>query len=223
MYVLGRAIDFHDRNPWAIIWAALSPEDELFVYRCWSPNLNKWVNETIAQEVARLSGSERYALNLIDPLAAKMQTNTGHSVIEDLNEHFFKLRRRGVGTGGFWESYDTKGTVGRDAIKARLRNSLRVGRPFNNGITEEGRQLFLPTIWILRRCEEVAKSLRQWRYDEWASSKILVTKDRKESPSQKFSHFPTALEGLLKDRRFRPRRAMVHRPNSRPTHFKVRG
>lgn len=221
MYILGRAIDYHDRNPWAIIWAALSPQDELFIYRCWSPDLNKWVNATIAKEVASLSGTERFTLNLIDPLAKKVQTNTGKSALEDLNEEFFRLRRQGVGTGGYWEPYDTKGAVGRDAIKTRLHNSIRVERPFNNRITEEGREIWLPTIWILRRCGEVARSLRQWRYEEWGSSKTLVTKDRKETPSQKFSHFPTALEGLLKDRRFRARKHLAHRTIQRPTHFQV--
>lgn len=222
MWVLGRAIDYHDRNPWAVIWAALSPQDELFVYRNWTVDLNKWVNSTIAREIATLSGNEKYALNLIDPLANKVQTNTGKTIVEDLNEHFFNLRREGVGTGGYWEPFDTKGTVGRDSIRTRLRNSADVERPFNNQITEKGRIIYLPTIWVFRQCGEVAKSLRQWRYEEWPSGRSLVTHDKKESPSQKFSHYCTALEGLLKDRRFRPKRHIAHRVNPRPKHFEVR-
>lgn len=221
MYVLGRAIDYHDRNPWAIVWCALSPQDELFVYREWTVDLNKWVNKTIAEEVARKSGYEKYALNLIDPLANKVQTNTGRTVVEDLNEYFFKLRRKGVGTGGFWEPFDTKGTVGRDSIRTRLRNSIAVGRPFRNETTKDGRRVFLPTMWVFRSCGEIARSIKQWRYDEW-SARVMTTKDRNENTAQKFSHYPTAIEGLLKDRRFRARTNLATPRKNRPTYFEVR-
>jgi hypothetical protein len=51
----------------------------------------------------------------------------------------------------------------------------------------------------------------------------LVSKDRKEEPSQKFSHFCTALEGLLKDKRFKSRSMSRIPRHKRPTYFKNRG
>lgn len=219
-WTLARSIDFHERNPWAVIWAAISPFDELFVYREWTVDLKKWINKTIAEEIAKRSGFEVYRCNLIDPKARTPQTNTGRTTIDDLNDYFLDLKRDGVGTGGFWETFNTKDTVGRDDIRRRLRNSVTVERPFNNRSFEKGHELYLPTIWVLRNCPETARSLRSWRYEEWGSSKALVSKDRKEEPAQKFSHFCTALEGLLKDRRFRARKKMAKRVHDRPKFFK---
>jgi hypothetical protein len=224
VYTLARSIDYHERNPWAVVWAALTSFNEMFVYREWAPNPagGKWTNEKIAMRIAAMSGEERFVMNLIDPYANKVQTNTGITVVGDLNEAFWKARREGIGMGGFWEPFDTKGTVGRDAIRMRLHNATKCKRPLNNQINDGGRDLYLPTLWVLRSCPQVAKSLKQWRYDEWAA-KELVHKDRKEQPSQKFSHFCTALEGILKDNRFNiPRRDSAVPRSHRPQYFKVR-
>jgi len=208
-WIHARSIDYHDRNPWAVVWVALSPLDEAFVYREWSVNLNKWVNKTIAQEISELSGQEKFVMNLIDPLANKMQTDSGISTIEDLNRLFYKLQAEGIGTGGYWEPYDTKGLKGRDEIKKRLKNSLRVGKPFNNEVIEEGAKVRLPTIWFSRYVPETIKSIRHWRYEEWQGRTASI-KDKKEAPIQKFSHFCTALEGVFKDIRWRVRKDTYH-------------
>lgn len=226
MYVFGRAVDYHERNPWAAIWVGMSPQNEVFVFKEKAYAVNKWVNRTIAEDIARSSGRLLYSLNLIDPLASKIQTNTGRSVIADLNEDFYKLRAKGIGSGGYWEPYDTKGTVGRDNIRMRLRHSVECVRPFNNLQPKDprdphSREVYLPTIWIFRNCKMTANSLKQWRYEEWESGKVMVNKDRKETPAQKFSHFCTALEGILKDSRFTPRRN-TSVPRRRNTYFKER-
>lgn len=230
-YVHARSIDYHERNPWAIIWVALSTQDEAFVYREWSPVPLKWVNVAIAEEIAHRSEMQKYVVNLIDPLARKIQTNTGMSVIEDLNRAFFQFKRDGICSGGFWEPFDTKGTKGRDEIRKRLKNANLVGRPFNNEIVREGRKITLPTLWISKNCPETAKSLKQWRYEDWATSKVIAVKDKREVPAQKFSHFCTALEGIFKDNRFRPRKQKFNNLQSskrggminRPQYFQVSG
>jgi len=224
-WVHARSIDFHERNPWAIVWVALSPKNEAFVYREWSPDPSKWVNITIAEEVAYRSGMQKYTMNLIDPLARKIQTNTGISVVEDLNRAFYQLKKDGVCQGGYWEPFDTKGMLGRDAIKTRLKNSFRVGVPFCNDILEDGKKKILPTLWVSKECPEVAKSLRRWRFEEYATSSVIAVKDRKESPAQKFSHYCTALEGIFKDNRFRPRRERGYRAskNKRTKYFQSKG
>lgn len=221
MWVAGRSIDYHERNNWACLWATLSPTDELFCYREWYPDPTKNSTAQIAKRIAEKSGDERYIINMIDPRAKINQSNTGKSALEDLNDEFFELRRQGVGTGGYWETFDTKGLVGRDDIRRRLRNSLQVKQPFHNSVYDGDTQVLLPTIWILQSCPELAKSLRQWRYEEWGQRGGL--RDRKEETAQKFSHFCTALEGLLKDKRFRPRRMSSIRQHKRPQYFKNRG
>lgn len=201
----------------------MSPQNEAFVYREWNPNPNKWVNLTICEEIASKSGNQKYVTNFIDPLAAKIQTNTGVSVLEDFNRIFPQLKKQGKGFGGYWETYDTKGTKGRDEIRKRLQNSLLVERPFNNQVVRDGRTILVPTLWIFSKCRETAKSLHQWRYEEWATSKVQIVKDRREVPSQKFSHFCTALEGIFKDDRWRPRRDRdPFRKGGAPQYFKKR-
>lgn len=201
-----RMVDFHERNPWACVWIAMSPHNEAFVYREWAPSPMKWVNLSIAQEMAYMSGKkQRFSVDLIDPLAAKIQTNSGISVIQDLNTAFQALRKTGDCSGANWESWDTKGLKGRDEIRKRCANSVKVGKPFNNEILQDGARMYLPTLWIFNDCREVARSLKHWRYEDWAEARDVVSKDRKETPTEKYSHFCTALEAIFKDIRFRPR------------------
>ena len=203
---IARTFDFHPANPHAIIWAGISSTDEIFVYREWGPSPDKWVISRLCREMARMSSFEKYVCNLIDPLANTPNQETGKTTVELMNESFLQLKKDGVGMGGYWEPFNTKGEVGRDAIKERLHNSLKVERPFNNTVTEDGRTKQLPTIWIFKDCREAARSLKQWRLESWVSNRQLATRDRKEKHAEKWSHFCTALEGLLKDKRFRPRR-----------------
>jgi hypothetical protein len=88
-------------------------------------------------------------------------------------------------------------------------------------VVRDGRTVLVPTLWIFNTCRDTAKSLHQWRYEEWATSKVQIVKDRREVPSQKFSHFCTALEGIFKDDRWRPRREREPSRYSRtPQYFK---
>jgi len=223
IWVHARSIDCHERNPWAIIWVALSSSNEAFVYREWNPSPTKYVNLTIAEGIAVRSGMQKYVMNLIDPQAKKIQTNTGISTIEDFNRIFYQLKKEGLCLGGYWEVFDTKGHKGTDDISTRLKNAVRVGKPFNNRIIEDGKQMVLPTLWIAKECPEMAKSLKHWRYEDWATSKLSVVKDKKETKIQKFSHFCTALEGIFKDNRFRPRHDREYQPKKTPRYFQARG
>jgi hypothetical protein len=222
MWIRARSIDFHERNPWAISWLALSPQNECFVYREWMPSPTRWVTLSICEEIARLSGQERYSINLIDPLAKKIQPNTGVPVIKDINDAFSKLQKQEKCTGGYWEVFDTKGSKGRDAIRQRLQNAALVERPFNNRIVRDGEKIYLPTLWIFRSCRETAKSLKQWRYEEWGQARWSPIRDKKEAPVQKYSHFCTAIEGIMKDVRFRPLMRGRLKKRKAPKRFKVR-
>jgi len=221
-WVHGRAIDYHERNNWTIVWATISPRDEVFVYEDWSVSPLKWVTSTISEEIGRKSGLQKYTVNLIDPLANKVQTNTGTTVVEDLNRIFYQLKKDGICLGGYWEPFDTKGTKGRDEIRLRLRNSTLVGKPFNNRIQKQGETRYVPTLWILSNCRDTAQSIKQWRYEEHQLSSQSASKDKKETPTQKWSHFCTALEGLLKDVRFRARRVGLQPKKKAPKYFKGR-
>lgn len=205
-WVHARAIDYHEHNPWAIGFMSLSPTNEAFIWWDWTPSPEKLVTMEIAQHVAGKSGDYRFSLSLIDPLATKTQSNTGTSVVDDLNRLFHEYRHEGTCTGGYWEPWDTKSTRGRDEIRMRLKNSKRVGLPFNNVIKNDGMTECLPTLWILNNCKQSAKFMKQWRIEEYADSKSLVTKDAKDKPQQKYSHLNMVWEAIFKDLRFRPRK-----------------
>jgi hypothetical protein len=103
-----------------------------------------------------------------------------------------------LGTGGYWTVWDTKSQKGRDEIRKRLMNSVRVGKPFNNMVIDGARKEYLPTIWFTDNCRQTILSLKNWRREEWANTKLNSYKEEKETPQQKWSHFCTMLEGLLK-------------------------
>jgi len=117
-----------------------------------------------------------------------------------MNMFAMTLRREGLGTGAYWQSWDTKNERGMDEFRKRLANSLKVGRPFNNRNTmlAPGEPLYLPTIWITDRCPKVVESMKNWRREEWRDRNSKLTKDAKDKPEQKWSHFCRAIECLLK-------------------------
>ena len=207
--VLARSYDFHQANPHAILWAAISRQDEIFIYQEWSPSPDKWVTETICNRISEMSGDDKFRLNLIDPLANTINTNSGKRTIQEMNHYFLQLYKKGRGCLTTWQPFNTKGEVGQDEIKRRLQNAVRVERPFNNVVREDGLEKRLPTLWVFNNCREMAKSLKHWRRETWANSRQLATKDRKETPTQKHSHYCTALEGLLKERGFRAKRDII--------------
>lgn len=221
----GRCIDFHTHNPWAIVWVAVSPEDEVFVYNEWAPSPEKYNTFEIARVIAARSGDQRFVIDLIDPLANEKQVNTGRSPCEDLNIHANTLKNEGLGMGAYWQAADTKNERGIDEFRRRLSNSLKVGKPFNNRNTTvaPGQPRYLSTIWVLDRCPLVNESLKNWRREEWADRNSKLTKDEKDKPQQKYSHFCHAIEYLLKRDEICKAiwREFTGRPN-RPKHYVTR-
>lgn len=218
-----RMIDYHPHNRWAISWMSISPQNEAFVWQEWSPDPEKIITRLIANEIALMSKNYRFKCNLIDPLAEQVQTNTGTTTVEDLNDTFRELKREGVGEGGFWETWDTKGTRGREVIRERLKYAKECKRPFNNKVKYQGTTRYLPTLWISNRCIETARSLKQWRLESWSRQASNVDKDRKETTSQKWSHYCTSLECAFKDKRVRPGLIGYSKPErSAPQYFQGR-
>lgn len=211
-----RMIDYHPHNKWACVWMSVSPFNEAFVWSEWAPDPEKIVTRQIANEMALMSTDYRFKCDLIDPRAAETQTNTGTTTVDDLNHAFAELKREGICTGAYWETWDTKGTRGREVVRERLKNSREVNIPFNNKRVMEGTTRYVPTLWISNRCPQTAQSMKQWRLESWSRSVNNVNKDRKESPAQKHSHFCTALEAVFKDLRCRPALIGERREPERP-------
>jgi len=185
-----RLIDYHENEPWAVVFLSLTPQDEIFVWWDYNPSPEHVVNREIGEQIATHSKDFKYRLNLFDPLASKTQTNTGKSTVDDFNELFKDFKREGICSGGIWETWDTRSTLGREKVRERLKNSLKVGRPFNNAVITDGRKTYLPTIWFLDTLRYVPKSMQNWRMG-------------RDKPEQKWSHFCMCLEAVLKDSRFK--------------------
>lgn len=202
-----RAVDYHQHVPWAITWTFLTGNDEMFIWNEWNPAPENYVTNKIVETMASQSRDFDYKINLIDPLASTVQSNTGTSVVEDINRNFYRLKKEGVGTGGFWTTWDTKSTKGTDEIRKRLRNSVICGTPFNNAQKINGETGYLPTLWILDNCKQTAMSLKNWRRKEYENKEMLVNNDQPDRANTKWSHFVMCLEGILKHRGFN--KAMV--------------
>ena len=201
---LARTYDHHTHKPHAILWLALSFQNELFVWNEFLPSTDKWVTKTICAEIAKMSKMYRYKVNTIDPNANAINLNTGKTTMQEMNEHFRDLRREGVCMGGVWETFNTKGDYGRNAIKQRLAGSIKVGKPFNNTVVQDGVKVQIPTLWVFDNCHEAARSLKHWRLEETKNVRHGSRDEKTLKPAQRFSHCCTALEGALKDSRFVP-------------------
>lgn len=206
-------IDFHPQTPWAIPFCALSFDDEMFVWDELETNPEMLTCHEIITQVEKKGKDYKFRLRITDPLAEANKKDT-RSTLEDMNRSTYLCKHDGIGFGGTWQTWDTKGEKGRDEIRKRLKNSMIVGRPFNNKVQKEGQPVqYLPTLWILDNCKLTAKSIHQWRWEEHSSSGALFTKEAKNKPEQKFSHFCTALEAILKEPAWKaPRRG----PNMAP-------
>jgi hypothetical protein len=200
-YTHFRTWDFHTSVPNPILFVSLSLHNEAFLWD--ELNIDPKRNTTliICEAIAEMSGDFKYRLNTIDPLASENQPNTNTSVLKDVNDYFkiFKSDPRMACTGGRWEGYDTKYHAaqtgflrGRDQIKQRLLNASLCKVPFNNKVVKDGESKYLPTLWIFNHCRQTLNAIYRWRME-------------KGKPSQKWSHHCTALEGLMKDHRFKPK------------------
>lgn len=194
-----RLIDYHQKNPWAVVWGSRSPANEIFIWRDAAFVPGKMQTYDIVSSMIDMSGGLSFKRNMIDPLAEQTQLNTGFTTVDDLNRLFREFANEGRGSGGYWTTWDTKGTVGREEMTKRLLNSRKVGVPFNNTIQEDRRSVTLPTIWFLDDCRRTIEAMSKWRYEEWETRASEQRNDEKEKPQQKFSHFPIAIECGLKD------------------------
>ena len=203
----GRSIDYHQSVPWAIIFAALSPDDELFIWDEMNPDPHKFTTRMIVREmIEEHSLDYRFRVNLIDKLATEVQTNSATvntSAMDDMNAILRDAGKINYQADTPFESWDDRSTKGQDKVRERLINSKICGRPFNNLQKRDGKEVRLPTLWIFNNCHQMAMSLKSWKMETWVDRDAQVTKDQKDKPEMKWSHFNKALECLLKDSRFR--------------------
>jgi len=201
-----RSIDYHQSVPWAIIWAALSEDDELFIWEEMNPDPHNYTTVGICMEMLDKSLDYSYRVNLIDKLANETQpnvTSVNRTTTMEINSFFREKGRLNWNGDTAFEAWDDKTTTGEDRVRERLINAKICGKPFNNLQKIDGREQRLPTLWIFDNCRQMALSLKSWKMESWLDRDAIITKDPKDKKENKFSHFNKALECLLKDSRFK--------------------
>ncbi len=211
-----RSWDWHDGKTGKehdIAFGTLTPTNEWFIWEELCLDHATHTTDMIVMKIVEKSGMLKFRINLIDPLANKIQSNVNTTVVFDINRQLSKLKREGMCSGGVFESADTKSTLGREEMKKRLYNSIKFEKPYNNCVEKDGVFTYLPTMWINRyKCPNTWKSVQKWATDV------------KGNPEQKHSHFPTSLEFIAKDIRFKPRMdlATFERKSPYASYFHVR-
>ncbi len=198
-----RSIDYHQSVPWAMVWMAISPDDEAFVWEEMNPDPHTWTTLGICMEMMSKGKDYAYRVNLIDKLASEKQTNTNTSTTEDINRILRDNGKLAYDKDSPFESWDDKTTKGEDKVRERLINSKTCGKPFNNMKKVYGVEKNIPTLWILDNCRQTALSLKNWKMESWLERDSIVTKDPKDKKENKWSHFNKCIEAILKDARFR--------------------
>jgi len=222
-WVHARGIDYHPQTPWACANMSLSPANEAFIWIDYNPSPEKYTIREICHEFAIMGRDYKFTLNLIDPLSEGIKKDK-ITVLDDINNEFYQLKKEGIGEGGYWHTWDTKGEKGRDEIRKRLANAKRCLRPFNNKIRDErGRDIYLPTLWIFNTCKRAAEHMRRWRWEQYIEAKMAQLKDAKNKPEEKWSHFCVTIECIFKHPAFKPRRVSgVREPRRIKNYFKGR-
>ncbi len=200
-----RGIDYHPQTNWACGCISLSPQNEAFIWKEYNPSPERFTTAEICRDFAVMTAGYKFILNLIDPLSEEIKKDK-ITIRDDINREFWELKKEGISLNSYWQCWDTKGEKGRDEIRKRLKNAKEVGRPFNNKRMKDGREIYLPTIWILNTCVLSAKSIKMWRWEEYTDTKMAMVKGDKNKPQQKWSHFNTVWEALFKHPAFKPRR-----------------
>jgi hypothetical protein len=198
-----RAIDYHQSVPWAMVWVALSPDDEAFVWEEMNPDPHTYTTLGICDEMIHKSLYYNYRVNLIDKLATEKQVITNTTTTEDMNRILRERGCLGYDKSTPFESWDDKTTKGEDKVRERLINAKICGKPFNNLQKINGREQRIPTLWIFDNCRETALSLKNWKMETWIDRDAVVTKEPKDKKENKWSHFNKCLEAVFKDARFR--------------------
>lgn len=224
-----RSIDYHQSVPWAIIWAALSDDDECFVWAEMNPDPHSYTTIGICMEMLYKSLDYSYRVNLIDKLANETQPNVttvNRTTTQEINAFFREKGRLNWNGDTAFEAWDDRTTTGEDRVRERLINSKICVRPFNNLQKIDGKEQRLPTLWISNECREMASSLKNWKMTERVGRDAQVTKDPMDKKEMKFSHFNMSLECLLKDSRFKvsnsnytPRYSDEGFGSNRPSYF----
>lgn len=129
-------IDHGYRNPTAVLWGAVSPKGNVFIYD------ELYVAGKLVSEIAEIiktkNGSQKIQLYLIDPSCANRDGKTGRSVIDEFADYGIYCQPA---------NNDVRAGLNRVQEYIKLQNSL-------------------PKLQILRRCSDLRTELQTYRWKD---------------------------------------------------------
>lgn len=137
--------DPHPRKPVAMLWLAVNPDDQVFVYReLWDDSLV--TVRDVATKVKQLSRDEPIIMRLIDPASQEQERTSGDSVLR-------RFAREGL---MFLPAKKKNIDAGIDAIH----EALKVRTDWNE-----------PGLIVYDCCPVTKQNFMRFSYEDWVSSK----------------------------------------------------
>ena len=177
-------LDPHDRQPHHVIWAIVTPDDDIYVHTEFSShctveelaNSIKRIEKGMTSKMTGPDGREvdvkigyRMKRRLIDPnFGRKPLITTGRNMIEELAR---------AGCPGWQEADDPK-----DEGHLKVKDYLHYDASEPVSLTNKPKLYFHKD-----RCPMTIKSMRNYQYTEWVG-KTAEERDPKEEPKQKDTH-----------------------------------
>lgn len=171
-------IDPHPRKPIAVLWAALSPDNQLFVYRDLFDERLRTVKE-VSDRIKQLEGyrwdnqrrtwvpgetTEVIALRLIDTSANEQERTSGETIMQRFHKEGIYCR------GAQKRNYD----AGLDAIHEALRIRYQWGEP---------------GLIVFTNCVHTKRNFLMFCWDEYGTSRQKDLKDPKPDVRKKDDDF----------------------------------
>lgn len=169
-------IDPHPRKPVAVLWAAISPDDIVYIYRCLFDNRLRSIKE-VADEIKRLerwvewrgtarpgSDSENVVLRIIDTSANEPERTSGESVME-------RFALEGIICQ---EAYKRNKNAGMDAIH----KALRIFNEWDE-----------PGIVVFNTCREVKSNFMNFAWPRENTYRRNDPREQKQEPIKRNDDF----------------------------------
>lgn len=167
------SIDPHDRIPFAMTWTAITPWNDLYVFKEWPETpfeFFKTTQATYKDYFVIIQGGPDTNFIVMDPnFGRKRQAVSGLTVSEELS--------LGIRRGVFTNIIDDL-----QAGHNLVRNLLSYDK------SKEISNLNAPKLHVLRGCRNVITAFRNYVWEEW-SGKISDGKSPKNKPRERYKHF----------------------------------
>jgi hypothetical protein len=142
------AIDPHERTPTAVMWLAVDPKGNKYIYdELWLANMDL---RAISYAIQAQEGEDKPRVRLIDP----------HNDKDNLIQGGFNVRKELMKYGIFCERANSDTQLG----KSRIRKDLMV--TYNN-FTKQVQ----PTLRVLRRCTQTIYEFQHYLWDDYKRNK----------------------------------------------------